>query len=135
MVLDGTGVAFDGVVVMVEGVVVMVEGVRVMVDGVAVMVEGVVLMVEGVVVMVEGVRVIGGVAVTDGGMACWGSMARPERQNGIKANLAGKDGAWSLPAACARGSRSQRLLSAAARRRVRFIGISPVMDDAAVLMV
>ncbi len=114
MVLDGTGVAFDGVVVMVEGVV---------------------LMVEGVVVMVEGVRVIGGVAVTDGGMACWGSMARPERQNGIKANLAGKDGAWSLPAACARGSRSQRLLSAAARRRVRFIGISPVMDDAAVLMV
>jgi len=112
MVVDGTGVAFDGVVVMVEGV-------RVMGGG--------------VVVMVKGVRGIGGVAVLGGGMACWGSMVRPEGQNGLKVDLAGKDG--SLPAACARGSRSQRLLSAATRRRGRFIGISAVMNDAAVLMV
>jgi len=126
MVVDGTGVAFDGVVVMVEGV-------RVMGGGVVVMVGGVGVIGNGVVVMVEGVRGIGGVAVLGGGMACWGSMVRPEGQNGLKADLAGKDG--SLPAACARGSRSQRLLSAATRRRGRFIGISAVMNDAAVLMV
>lgn len=106
-----------------------------MVDGVRVMVDGVKVMGGSVVVMVEGVRVMGGVAVLGGGMACWGSIVRPESQNGLKADLAGKDGAWSLPVACARGSRSQRLLSAAVRRRGRFIGISAVMNGVTVSMV
>ena len=124
--MDGTGVAFDGGGVMVDGVGVMVDAVGVMADAVGVMVEG-------VGVMVEGIRVIGGgVGVMVSGMACWGSIVRPEDQNGIQATLAGKDVAWPLLAVCARSS--QRQLSTASSR-IRFIGIVPLMKDMPVSIV
>jgi len=142
MVVDGTGVAFDGGGVMVDGVGVMVDAVGVMADAVGVMadavgvmVEGVGVMVEGVGVMVEGIRVIGGgVGVMVSGMACWGSIVRPEDQNGIQATLAGKDVAWPLLAVCARSSRRRRQLSTASSR-IRFIGIVPLMKDMPVSIV
>ncbi len=135
MVVDGPGVAFDGVGVMVEDVGVMVGGVGVMVGGVGVTGDGVEVMIDGVGVTVEGGVIVDGVGVMVDSTACWGRRFPAEAPEGIQDNLAGTDATWSLLAASARGSRTQRPPSSTTRRSICFINTSRFMRNVSMSIV
>jgi len=128
MVVDGPGVAFDGVGVMVEDVGVMVDGVGVTGDGVEVMIDG-------VGVTVEGGVIVDGVGVMVDSTACWGRRFPAEAPEGIQDNLAGTDATWSLLAASARGSRTQRPPNSTTRRSICFINTSRFMRNVSMSIV